>query len=240
MRRWRRPIVNALAQNYIDQTLEYKFSANKDANDWLGEQLAEQRKQVEAAEAKLQAYREQNDAISLEDRQNIVVQKLTDLNSAVTRAKTERIQKEAMWMQLRALENNPAALDTFPAILSNTFIQQQKSELAQLQQQSAQLSEKFGEKHPEIVKNRTAIQSAQLKLQAEIAKVVAGGAHRISGGAGAGGQPVVRSRPAEGRSAVDEPQGHRVQRARARRAEQQAALREPAAAHQGDRRRRAS
>jgi polysaccharide biosynthesis transport protein len=165
-------IVNALAKNYIDQTLEYKFSASKDATDWLGGQLAEQRKQVEAAEAKLQAYREHNDAISLEDRQNIVVQKLTDLNAAVTRAKTERIQKEAMYMQLRAIENNPAALDTFPAILSNTFIQQQKSELAQLQQQSAQLSEKFGEKHPEIVKNRTAIQTAQLKLQTEIAKVV--------------------------------------------------------------------
>jgi capsular exopolysaccharide synthesis family protein len=166
-------IVNALAKNYIAQTLDYKYSASKDANDWLSEQLAEQRKQVEAAEAKLQAYREHNDAISLADRQNIVVQKLTDLNSAVTRAKTERIQKEAMWMQLRTLESNPAALDTFPAILSNTFIQQQKSELAQLQQQSAQLSEKFGEKHPEIIKNRTAIQSAQLKLQAEIAKVVA-------------------------------------------------------------------
>jgi capsular exopolysaccharide synthesis family protein len=165
-------VVNALAKNYIDQTLEYKFSASKDANDWLGGQLAEQRKQVEAAEAKLQAYREQHDAISLEDRQNIVVQKLTDLNSAVTRAKTERIQKEAMYMQLRAIENNPAALDTFPAILSNTFIQQQKSELAQLQQQSAQLSEKYGDKHPEIVKNRTAIQAAQLKLQTEIAKVV--------------------------------------------------------------------
>ena len=166
-------IVNALVQNYIAQTLEYKFSASKTANDWLGEQLAEQRKQVEVAEAKLQTYREHNDAISLEDRQNIVVQKLTDLNAAVTRAKTERIQKEAMWMQLRALEANPAALDTFPAILSNTFIQQQKSELAQLQQQSAQLSEKFGEKHPEILKNRTAIQGAQLKLQAEIAKIVA-------------------------------------------------------------------
>jgi capsular exopolysaccharide synthesis family protein len=166
-------IANALVRNYIDQTLEYKYSASKDANDWLGQQLAEQRKQVEAAEAKLQAYREHNDAISLADRQNIVVQKLTDLNSAVTRAKTERIQKEAMWMQLRTLESNPAALDTFPAILSNSFIQQQKSELAQLQQQSAELSEKFGEKHPEIIKNRTAIQSAQLKLQAEIAKVVA-------------------------------------------------------------------
>ena len=47
-------------------------------------------------------YREQNDAISLEDRENIVVQKLADLNAAVTQAKTERIQKEAMYSQLAA------------------------------------------------------------------------------------------------------------------------------------------
>ena len=167
-------IVNGLAKNYIDQTLEYKFSASKEANDWLDGQLAEQRKEVETAEAKLQAYREQHDAISLEDRQNIVVQKLTDLNAAVTKAKTERIQKEAMYKQLRAIESNPAALDTFPAILANGFIQQQKAELAQLQQQYTQLSEKFGEKHPEIVKTRSAIQNAQLKLQIEINKVVQG------------------------------------------------------------------
>ena len=165
-------VVNALAKNYIDQTLEYKFSASKEANDWLDDQLAQQRKEVEEAEAKLQAYRERNDAISLEDRQNIVVQKLTDLNSAVTKAKTERIQKQAMYKQLAAIENNPAALDTFPAILSNSYIQQQKGELAQLHQTLAQLSEKFGDKHPEIVKTRSAIQNAQLKLQVEISKVV--------------------------------------------------------------------
>ena len=165
-------VVNALAKNYIDQTLDYKFSATKDAADWLDGQLAQQRKEVEAAEAKLQAYREQNDAISLEDRQNIVVQKLTDLNAAVTKAKTERIQKEAIYKQLAAVQHNPAALDTFPAILSNSFIQQQKGELAELQQQLAQLSEKFGDKHPEIVKTKSAIQNAQLKLQVEISKVV--------------------------------------------------------------------
>ena len=55
--------------------------------------MAEQRKQVEKAETELQRYREQNDAISLEDGENIVVQKLADLNAAVTQAKTERIQK---------------------------------------------------------------------------------------------------------------------------------------------------
>jgi len=165
-------ITNGVARAYIEQNLEYKFLASKEASDWLGERLGEQRAQVEAAEAALQRYRERNDAISLEDRENIVVQKLADLNAAVTRAKTVRIEKEALYNQLRASQSNPALLDTFPAILSNAFIQQQKTTLAELQRQEAQLSEKFGPKHPDLVRVTTAIQHAQAKLEGEIAKVV--------------------------------------------------------------------
>jgi capsular exopolysaccharide synthesis family protein len=166
-------IVNTLAKSYIEQNLEYKFLASKEASDWLGERLVEERKKVEQAESALQRYREQNDALSLQDRENIVVQKLTDLNAAVTRAKTERITKEAMYNQLRGIQANTSALDTFPAILGNTFIQQQKAELSDLQRQHAQLSEKFGEKHPDIIRLARAIQTSQTKLQAEITKVVA-------------------------------------------------------------------
>ena len=165
-------IVNAIAKNYIEQNLEYKFLASKEASDWLGERLAEQRREVEAAEAKLQQFREQNDAISLKDRENIVVQKLTDLNAAVTQAKTERFQKQALYNQLQTLVREKSGLDTFPAVLSNAYIQQQKGELAQLQSQHRQLSERLGEKHPDIIKLRSAIELAQSKLDGEIEKVV--------------------------------------------------------------------
>jgi polysaccharide biosynthesis transport protein len=166
-------VVNALARNYIEQNLEYRFVASKEASDWLSERLSEHRRQVEQAEAALQAYREQTDAIPLQHRENIVVQKLTDLNAAVTQAKTERFQKQALYNQLESLrQNNSAALDSFPAILANAYIQQQKAELAQLQSQYTQLSDKLGERHPEIVKVRSAIDLAQAKLEAEVAKVV--------------------------------------------------------------------
>lgn len=165
-------IVNTLAKSYIQQNLEYRFTASKEAGDWLGARLAEERNAVEAAEAKLQQYRERHDAISLMDRENITVQKLADLNGAVTRAKTERIQKEAMYRQLQASQSDPSELDTFPAILTNSFIQHQKGELAELQRQHAQASEKLGEKHPEIIKLNSAIQVLQAKLKGEIAKVV--------------------------------------------------------------------
>ncbi len=165
-------VANAHARNYIEQNLEYRFLASKEATDWLAQRLTEQRRQLEASEAALQRYREQNDAVSLEDRQNIVVQKLADLNAAVTRAKTERLEKEALYNQLRALQTDRSALDTFPAILSNPFIQELKGQLAELQREEAQLGEKLGDRHPDMIRVRTAIQTAEAKLEGEIAKVV--------------------------------------------------------------------
>ncbi|PYR57767.1 MAG: hypothetical protein DMF85_12660 [Acidobacteria bacterium] len=166
-------IVNAVAHAYIEQTMEFKFTASKQAGDWLEERLAEQRKVVEQAEARLQAYREEHDAIvPAEDRQNIVVQRLADLNTALTRAKTERIQKQAAYDQIRNARDVPGSVDTFPLILTNGFIQQQKSQLSELQREYAQLSEKLGDKHPEIIKVKSAIQISQAKLSGEISKVV--------------------------------------------------------------------
>jgi capsular exopolysaccharide synthesis family protein len=165
-------VTNGVAKAYIEQNLEFRFTVSRDASEWLSRQLAEQRRQVEAAESALQRYREQNDALSVEDRENIVVQKLADLNAAVTKAKTDRLLRESMYRQLAAIEHDAAALDTFPAILANHFIQQQKAELANLQRQQAQLAEKLGERHPEMLRIQSAIQASQMKLDGEIAKVV--------------------------------------------------------------------
>ena len=165
-------VANALARAYIEQHLEFKFLSSKEASDWLGERLAEQRKQVEASEQAVQRYREQTDSVSLEEKQNIVVQKLSELNAAVTRAKTERIEKEAAYNQIRTVQNDRATLDTIPAILSNGFIQQQKNVLADLQRQQAQLSDKLGPNHPDMVRLSSAVREAESKIQGEIAKVV--------------------------------------------------------------------
>jgi capsular exopolysaccharide synthesis family protein len=56
--------------------------------------------------------------------------------------------------------------------LSNAFIQQLKSQLSDLQRQQAQMAERLGEKHPEMIRQQTAIESTEAKLAAELAKVV--------------------------------------------------------------------
>jgi polysaccharide biosynthesis transport protein len=165
-------VVNLLTSSYIEQNMAFRFSTTMQASDWLNKQMAEQRKNVEAGEIALQQYRESNDAVSLEERQNIVVQRLADVNAAVTKARTTRIEKESLYEQLQSIQADRAAVDTFPAIMSNGFIQQLKTELAELQGQQAQLGEKLGDRHPEMLKIRSAIQAADTKLQGEIGKVV--------------------------------------------------------------------
>ena len=49
-------MANGLAKAYIEQSLEFRFTASKEATDWLDAQLAEQRKKVEQSEAALQRY----------------------------------------------------------------------------------------------------------------------------------------------------------------------------------------
>jgi succinoglycan biosynthesis transport protein ExoP len=163
---------NNLAKAYIQQNVELRFNTSKEASDWLAERLAEQRKAVEASDTALQTYRERNGAISVADSaSNIVVARLTDLNAALTRAKTERINKEATYNQLKAAEAT-GAIETYPKILANDYVQKLKLELSDLQRQQALLAERYGERHAEMIKIRTAIESTEAKFRNEISKVV--------------------------------------------------------------------
>jgi capsular exopolysaccharide synthesis family protein len=166
-------IANAHAKQYVDESLSRRFRATEEASEWLDSQLKDERQRVQQTEAALQAFRERyDDAVSLEEGQNIVVQKLTDLNAAVTKAKTNRIEAEAQYRGILAAQKDPGALDAFPAILASPFIQQLKGDLARLQRDYAQLSETLGERHPKMVELRTAMQKTETTLSAEIARVV--------------------------------------------------------------------
>lgn len=166
--------VNALADQYIQQSIEQRFQASQAANEWLAGQLEEQRREVEQSEAALQQFRETYGTVAVDDQQNVVVQQLAELNAAVIAARTERLDKEATYNQLRGLQTqgDQAAVESFPAILGNAFIQNLKSEVVELQRRHAELSTRYGERHPEMIRATQELQAAQARLQTEIDNVV--------------------------------------------------------------------
>jgi capsular exopolysaccharide synthesis family protein len=162
---------NTLAEEYVQQNLELRRQNMERSLDWLSQELARQKRTVEASERAMAQYREDQDALSLEDRQNIVIARLNQLNEAATRARTNRAQKESLYTRLESL-GRTATPDSIPEILQNPYIQSLKAQLAELERRKALNSERYGDKHPEMLTVNASIQDATRQLNLEIAKAV--------------------------------------------------------------------
>jgi len=160
-----------LARDYVERNAESRLANLTSSIAWLDEELERQRSRVEASERAMATYREQQNAMSLQDSQNIVVARLNSLNDAVTRARTTLAQKESLYDQVKALSSSDDA-DTIPAIQQNNFIQSLKSHVADLERERANLAERYGERHPELIKVNAGIRDSRRQLETEIAKAL--------------------------------------------------------------------
>ena len=161
--------VNTLAQLYIEQSLELRFTTSTEATGWLSERLKEQQAKVEAAEKALQEYREREGLVNQEERQGLVEQKLEMLNGAVLDARTDRIAKESLYNQIAS--QGPGQIESFPLVLGSEPVQALKAELALLQREEARLADTLGDRHPDMVRVRAQIRSTEEKIRAEMRNV---------------------------------------------------------------------
>jgi len=167
-------LVNGLAQTYVEQNLDTRRQGSLDASESLNQRLAELKRLANASETALQQYREKQNSVAMGDQQNVVVQRLAQRNASATTARLERLEKQAVYQQLTDIQQSGSPLDTFSPILTNSFIQGLKSEIAALRKEQVQLADRLGELHPDLIKVNTAIANAERRLNDEMAKIVQG------------------------------------------------------------------
>ena len=148
---------NTVAREYVQQNLDSKLENTNSTLDWLKEELDKQRKKVEASERAMANYQEGQNAMSLDDRQNVVVDRLNSLNDAATKAKMNRLQKEAQHRQLAGVTADTPGVDTLPGVATNTTIQDIKQQLGTLNSEKARLLQTRTANHPEVAKVDAAI-----------------------------------------------------------------------------------
>ena len=146
-------MTNELVTAYIDQNLEIKLTAAKNAAQWLGERINDTRKKVEAAEKALLQYKEAQHIITdfSSDAENITAQKLAELNTKLIEAESQRVEAETRYHQAISLENTPDMLDSIPEVLSNDLIKEVKKMEVVLFNRMSELSKKYGRNHPKMV-----------------------------------------------------------------------------------------
>jgi len=88
-------VANAHANAYIRQGVELRTQADEQVSRFLEEKLGDLKERIEQSESALNAYRREQQIISLDDKENIVVNRLVDLNKILTEAEADRVALEA-------------------------------------------------------------------------------------------------------------------------------------------------
>jgi polysaccharide biosynthesis transport protein len=162
---------NTIVGEYVAANLELKVGDLSKQLEWLVAEVGRQQQLVLASERKLSEYRETQDAGALANNQNIVVSRLNQLDEAVIKARTTRIEKQEVWNQVqRAGENR----DVLAVIIQGPSIQALRTQVTDLQRQRAALAERYGELHPERKKNITDLANAERQYADALSKAASG------------------------------------------------------------------
>lgn len=162
--------VNTLAANYVEQSLEVRWEATQKASEWLAQQLLGLKARLEKSEDDLQSYAQENGLLFLETEkgapENIVNQRLRQLQEELTRAQGARYEKESLYRQIQAGEY--AAL---PGVADNKLVQELTVRQAELQREKAMLETTFTADYPKVKQIQSQIEEINAVLARERKRV---------------------------------------------------------------------
>ena len=153
---------SALVAEYIGATAESRVAVSREAQDLLRQESERLKKAVEKSEGTLQRYKEQNHAVSLEEKENIVVERLKELNQKVTGARADRLKIEADRAQLTHLaDETPEKLLLLPTIANAPEVVEIQRRLAEKNAELATLTRRYKAEHPKFLEARSTLTELQ-------------------------------------------------------------------------------
>ncbi len=144
-------VANSLVGEYLGQNYDQTASASDTAFGFLRNEEARLKTKLEQSERGMQEYKEKTQSVSLEERQNVVVEKLKELNQKVTEAKSVRIAHETAFNQAQRLGNNVAALMFLQVVTSDSTVADIRSNIGKLESELANLRQRYKERHPKYI-----------------------------------------------------------------------------------------
>ena len=154
--------VDEVAKTYIDFNSRAEYNTSEQATHSLERQTTSLQDEIDVKEKELQAYARDSGIVVLNEKQNISLKKLNDLNDSYTRAQAERIEKEAIYAALR--DSRPEGT---PEVMQSKLIQDLTAKSADLSRRYAEMSAKFKPDWPAMVRLRREMEETQARLLAE-------------------------------------------------------------------------
>jgi polysaccharide biosynthesis transport protein len=171
-------VVNTLMQTYVENNFKARFESTMQASDWLSKQLVDLQMKVETSQEKLVRYQKEHEILGADEKQNITMEKLDELNKELTAAESERMDKEAAYRLVESgdpeaiASSVAAAEDGGPGQAGTALLGALRTKEADLKIQAAELNTQFGPSYPKLSVLNNQLKEVDSQIQNEMKKIV--------------------------------------------------------------------
>jgi capsular exopolysaccharide synthesis family protein len=172
-------VVNTLMQTYVENNYKARFESTMQASDWLTKQLVDLQMKVETDEEKLVRYQKEHEILGTDEKQNIIMSKLDELNKALTEAESDRMQKEALYRLVESGDPDAIAASAGDvtqgpnAQSASVLLENLRTKQVDLKIQVADLSTQFGPSYPKLTQLNNQLKEVDAQIQLEMRKIAA-------------------------------------------------------------------
>jgi capsular exopolysaccharide synthesis family protein len=153
---------NSIIDEYLQRNLSARVQGTAQVSQWVLEQMQEIRANTTAAQQKLAQFQRDNNLLGTDESDNIVTDRLKQLNEELTQAEADRIVKEGRFRLA-----NPANAELIGSLAPSTTLQVLRTQEADLRAQSAQLGAKFGTGYPKLRELQDEIDHVEAAINSE-------------------------------------------------------------------------
>ncbi len=166
-------IVNTLCETFIEKNIELKSTIDQGTGEWLRKRVKEVNEELKESELALQKYKEEHDALELEEKRGFANQKLGRILRDISVAKSERLRWEAIRNQVLKMKRDPKEmLQSLPDELKSENVVRLRKEYIAFQQELIVLSKSYGSSHPTIITLKAKIDAIEKRIPDEMNRVL--------------------------------------------------------------------
>ncbi len=166
-------MANAFAESYITDQLNAKFEATRRASKWLEARLAELKQKALDADLAVQKFKAENNLISSSGKL-VNEQQLTELNTQLVIARSERARAEARHTRLKHIIDRHETQAIVSDALGNTIIEQLRTKYLDASKREAELTARVGPEHLSVVGLRNEMRQYERLIFSELSRMEEG------------------------------------------------------------------
>ncbi len=164
-------IANAVAEAYLVEQLEARYTASKRAAEWLSERVAEVRRDLDAAERAVAQHR-LTYKLGEADEGTLVEQQIADINEKLIAARAETVEKRTNYEYAKGVLEGDGNIASIEEVTESPIIGNLRDQEQDVRRRLADLSSTYGPKHPRIVNARAELSDVERQIQNEMSRIV--------------------------------------------------------------------